>query len=146
VPVDEDSVRGLEGVLGDLVRSQRARARKMAQDLHQRLEPATYPLIVVLGRTGPQRLSSLVKMLELDKSTLSRQVDAAVRAGLVERVPDPDDARARLVALTDEGRARFTEQYEHRLRRWRASLEDWAPGDVRELTRLLRRLVDSYPD
>ena len=83
-------MRGLEAVLGDLVRSQRSRARRLAQDLHPRLEPAVYPLIVVLGRTGPQRLSSLVKALELDKSTLSRQVDSAVRAGLVQRIPDPD--------------------------------------------------------
>jgi DNA-binding MarR family transcriptional regulator len=31
-------------------------------------------------------------------------VDALVRRGYVERVPDPDDRRARLVVLTEEGK------------------------------------------
>ena len=39
----------------------------------------------------------------LDASTLNRQTAAAMRAGLVERIPDPDGGMARKFRITDEG-------------------------------------------
>jgi DNA-binding MarR family transcriptional regulator len=46
----------------------------------------------------------LVKNLKLDKSTLSRTVEALVRLGLVERKPHPTDRRFTILALTAPGK------------------------------------------
>ena len=54
-----------------------------------------------LGRTTVTALSSA---FALDKSTLSRTVDAAVRAGLIDRVVDPANRRQQVISLTDRGR------------------------------------------
>ena len=43
-------------------------------------------------------------MLGLDKTTLMSELDKLERAGLVVRVPDPNDRRVRTPVITDEGR------------------------------------------
>jgi DNA-binding MarR family transcriptional regulator len=137
--VDEAVLR-LEAQMAELWRRSRARIRTLARQVHPQLDPASYPVLAVLVRDGPQRSSALGVVLELDKSTVSRQVDAAVRLGLVERVPDPTDARARLVGLTEEGRARMGSQRAQQLDRWRSSLTAWDVADVEQLTALLQRI------
>ncbi|MFD4676932.1 MarR family winged helix-turn-helix transcriptional regulator [Lentzea sp. NPDC058450] len=44
-------------------------------------------------------------MLGLDKTTLTSELDKLERAGLVMRVPDPNDRRVRTPVITDKGRA-----------------------------------------
>ncbi|NUT35497.1 MAG: MarR family transcriptional regulator [Hamadaea sp.] len=54
---------------------------------------------------GPVGMCGLGEALKVEKSSLSGLVDRAEKRGLVRRLPDPEDRRAVLVALTDEGRA-----------------------------------------
>ena len=142
----DEAIRALEAELTDLMRRQRARARAVAREVHPRLEPANFPLLVVLGRDGAQRLSTLREVLGLDTSTVSRQIDAVERMGLVRRVPDPADARARLVELTEEGRTRLEHQRREHLRRLHEALATWPEDEIRVLTRMLRRLGDGVLD
>jgi len=71
---------------------------------------------------GPKTISGLAERLEVTKQGASQIVDDMERRGYVERRPDPTDARARLLHLTDRGRAtlaaarRFHQLYERRLR------------------------------
>ncbi len=58
----------------------------------------------VLAEQGPQRSQALSAALRLDKSTTTRVVDALVRKGYVERLPDPDDGRAVSLSITASGR------------------------------------------
>ncbi|MCU1620729.1 MAG: MarR family transcriptional regulator [Modestobacter sp.] len=139
----EQAVLGLEAQMAELWRRGRARTRGLARQVHPQLDPGTYPVLALLVRDGPQRLSALGTVLELDKSTVSRQVDAAVRLGLVERVPDPTDARARLIGLTAEGRTRMGSLHTQQIDRWRGSLATWDVADLEQLTGLLRRLGDT---
>ncbi|NUT53383.1 MAG: MarR family transcriptional regulator [Saccharothrix sp.] len=85
-------------------------------------------------------------MLGLDKTTLMSELDKLERAGLVVRVPDPNDRRVRTPVITDEGRelqqkagdaladverafrARFTDQEMAVVRR---ALSDLANGEDR---------------
>jgi DNA-binding MarR family transcriptional regulator len=71
---------------------------------------------------GPTTISGLAERLEITKQGASQIVDDMERRGYVERRPDPSDARARLLQLTDRGRAalsaarRFHHAYERKLR------------------------------
>jgi DNA-binding MarR family transcriptional regulator len=136
-----DEVAELEAAISDTWSWARATARSAAQALDPRLDVTAYPLVSLIGVRGAMRPSELAAVLHLDKSTVSRQIDAAARLGLVERGPDPDDARAVTVQLTDDARARLDELKAARMERWRAALAEWEPGDITELTRLLGQLT-----
>ncbi|MBL0727303.1 MarR family winged helix-turn-helix transcriptional regulator [Piscinibacter sp. HJYY11] len=60
-------------------------------------------LLTELGRSGPLPLSELGTRVMLEKSWVSRAVDAMVERGLVTKEPNPLDARSWLVTLTDDG-------------------------------------------
>jgi len=99
----------------------------------------------LLGRLelGPLNLKQLAEAFRLDASTVNRQVNALLRAGLLEKVPDPSGAVARVLRPTERGldllhrdRALLQEQVGR-------VLQDWPAGDVEELSRLLERLNTS---
>lgn len=49
------------------------------------------------------RPSDIGKMLNVDKSSITRMVDRLLLKGLITRASDPDDRRSCLLALTDKG-------------------------------------------
>jgi len=49
------------------------------------------------------RVTDLAEQAGITKQTAGFLVDQLERAGYVERVPDPDDGRARLVRITERG-------------------------------------------
>lgn len=71
----------------------------------------------------PMTVSELATRLEISKQGAAQIVDDMQRRGYVERHPDPDDGRARLVQLSERGRRalatarRFHHDYERRLAR-----------------------------
>ncbi|MEO1061164.1 MAG: MarR family transcriptional regulator [Actinomycetota bacterium] len=110
------------------------------------LDPTTTDLLLRLSfapRTGV-RGGELGRQLHLDPGYVSRRIDRAAAAGLVERRPDPDDRRAQLVTLTDRGRAaveRFLPRLHHVLDAViAASLSE---AEIDELVRLLDRVESS---
>ncbi len=60
----------------------------------------------IFQRVGPDgtRLTELAESARVTKQTAGFLVDQLERAGYVERVSDPSDARARLVRITARGR------------------------------------------
>ena len=99
-------------------------------------------LSVLLGKVsahGPLRSGDLADRICADPSTVSRQVAALVKGGFLERRADPDDGRASLLVVTDQGRARLAE---HEVRRGLATapvLSGWTLHDRTELLRLVGR-------
>ena len=53
----------------------------------------------------PRRMRAVADHLRCDPSNVTGLIDRIERRGLVERAPDPDDRRVRLLALTERGRA-----------------------------------------
>lgn len=130
----------LERELSVILRRSRSVSIALAREVHEGLEAAEYGLLRVLDDAGELRASDVATAFGLDKSTVSRQLSHVESMGLVERVPDPEDGRARLIRLTDEGRARVHETRERRRTHVRTSLEDWSTQDVSLLADLLGRL------
>lgn len=61
-------------------------------------------LLLEIERLGKTSVTGLASVFELDKSTLSRTVDAACRAGLIDRTVDPLNRRQQVISLTEPGR------------------------------------------
>ncbi|RBL85831.1 MarR family transcriptional regulator, partial [Streptomyces cavourensis] len=60
-----------------------------------RLDRSAYILLSRIEVEGPMSISQLSEAFGLDASTLNRQTAAMLRAGVVERIPDPDGGIAR---------------------------------------------------
>jgi DNA-binding MarR family transcriptional regulator len=88
---------------------------------------------------GPMNLKQLAEAFRLDPSTVNRQVGTLLRAGLVERVPDPDGAVARVVRPTRKGRAALRRDRTLVQGQVARVLEGWKPRDAEQLQHLLER-------
>jgi DNA-binding MarR family transcriptional regulator len=85
-------------------------ARVLARRFDQALKPfgltnGQFSLMMSLNRPEGPRLGDLVPLLGMDRTTLTAALKPLERRGLVRSAPDERDARARRLALTDEGRA-----------------------------------------
>jgi len=70
--------------------------------------PITYrqcDVLLEIENEGDTNISTLSHKLFLDKSTLSRLVEALVEIDYVSRTCDPNDRRCNVLTLTKEGRA-----------------------------------------
>lgn len=146
----DEQVERLEREVGLLVRRSRRVLRTLATQLHPDVDAGSYAVLVAIARSAPLRLVDLAEEFGLDKSTMSRQVSALLRIGLVRRSPDPLDGRAFLLELTDEGRDRLDEVSRARHEDWRTRLGSWSADDIATLadglTRLAATLNPPEPD
>jgi DNA-binding MarR family transcriptional regulator len=107
-----------------------------------------YEVLAALVRSGPpHRLkpSALVDALVLSSGAITNRIDRVERAGLVERLPDPDDRRSTLVALTDSGRQVVDGAVQAHLANEQRLLGALSARERRQLTELLRKLLVSEP-
>jgi DNA-binding MarR family transcriptional regulator len=141
-----DLGRQLNEALDRVIR--RAGLPRVHQRLHAAagvsLDRSSYWLASWLADSESLRLSDLADVLHIDLSTVSRQVQAAERAGLVERRPDSSDGRASRVYLTSAGR--------HALERVRAvqraeilaAIADWSPEEQQIFAELMNRFARRF--
>lgn len=67
------------------------------------LTPTQITILRVLADRGAMRISNVGKSLGVTQATASDAIAALEAKGLIARKPDPQDARARLAALTEQG-------------------------------------------
>jgi DNA-binding MarR family transcriptional regulator len=91
-----------------LLEARRALAGELDADLEERgfpdLRPGHAVLFLTIDRRSGSRLSDLADHVRLTKQGMMLLVDDLESRGYVRRVPDPSDARAKLVRLTARGR------------------------------------------
>lgn len=128
-----------------LLRRSRARGMRMVDQIHPDLEYADYLILIAVheshdpGRAGV-RGSELAETVGVHKSTVSRALSSLARLGLVERVPDPTDGRARLVAVTEGASQAVEAVRDKRHEQLAEALSDWSREDLGSLAGLLQRL------
>ncbi|BCY08162.1 MarR family winged helix-turn-helix transcriptional regulator [Actinoplanes sp. L3-i22] len=134
-----DDYAALEREFAVFVRRARAASQRLSHGVHPGLDASAYGLLVRLRDQGPRRPSDVAEDLGVGKATITRQLKPLEALGLIERLPDPADGRAHLVALTEEGRRRMLQARAARSQRLRARLGAWPREDVHTLATLLAR-------
>src|ERR1700761_4402017 len=108
------------------------------------VEWSAHIVLKCLHSEGPLRSSALAELINSDPSTVSRQVAALVKDGLIERRADPADGRASLLVLTPAAGEVVRQHDASRDRRYAQMLADWSEHDLRAFASLLRRFTDDY--
>lgn len=97
------------GPLGRLARLRTHLSREIDATLAAHgLNSSTFDVLATLRRSGePFRLSpsDLMATMMVTSGTMTNRIDQLEKQGLVERLPNPDDRRGLIVALTPKGRA-----------------------------------------
>ncbi len=133
--------RRLAGAIFGLSKQQATLGHRMSK---AGVDRSTIMLLKTLLLLGPSRSSALAAAVHSDPSTVSRQIAALVRDGLVERRADPEDGRASVLVPTEAG----IEVLEEQRRRLGLALarvvQQWAPEDVDKFLELLDRFVADH--
>ena len=80
------------------------------------LKITQFSLLNVVDRLGPLQPSELARRMEMDLSTLSRNLQPLIAAGWID-MSEGADARSRMVGLTDAGREMVRDGRRH----WKAA-------------------------
>lgn len=113
------------------------------------LESWEFDVLAALRRAGPgHRLSpgQLLKETMVTSGTMTNRVDRLAARGLVARDPHPDDRRAVLVRLTDQGRSAVDQAFAELMAAEQQILADLDPAHRSALTTALRELLAPYRD
>jgi DNA-binding MarR family transcriptional regulator len=133
--------------LGQLLRrTTRARLYSDLTDgLGDALDPSTYPVISGLARFGPLSAAQLAEEIGIDRSVVSRHASRLEAAGLVERNPDPRDARAVLLVLTDAGAQAVAAMRDRLATSFDEYFATWPQEEARQFAGHLRRFAEQGP-
>jgi MarR family transcriptional regulator, organic hydroperoxide resistance regulator len=98
-------------------------------------------LLKLLG-PGPMTMNGLATALECDASNITGIVDRLELRNLIQRNPDREDRRVKMIALTRSGRA-FLRQLEERLSQPPASVSSLSTVDKNTLSRVFRQMIEA---
>ena len=71
-------------------------------DAYPDVTPAMKQVLVFVNREG-SRLTDLAASAGMTKQSMGEHIDGLVELGILERIPDPADGRAKLIRPTAEG-------------------------------------------
>ncbi|MFC7306088.1 MarR family winged helix-turn-helix transcriptional regulator [Streptomyces monticola] len=120
--------------------------RELARTLPAECPAGAAAVLLLVDKYGEMRMSRLAELLAVDMSVTSRHVAHVTDRGWIDRSPDPDDRRSRILRINPAGKAvleelssRYTDALAH-------YLQDWSDDEVQELSTLLGRLRSSFGD
>jgi DNA-binding MarR family transcriptional regulator len=115
------------------------RARDVGDELHPGLSLVAYTLLTQVDVTPGMRAADLAAHFCLDKSTVSRQLEQLISAGLVGRDCEQPGRRGYALTLTTAGRQHL-DAAGHAVRdRLAERLTDWDDSDIDAFAKLVTR-------
>ncbi|MEW2498933.1 MULTISPECIES: MarR family transcriptional regulator [unclassified Amycolatopsis] len=107
------------------------------------LDRPALTVIITLQMAGkPLRVGEIATRMQVVGPHVTRHLNALEKRGLVRRVADPDDQRARLIELTPDGAAAAGRYLQTVLSWFTEAVADWSIEDQRTFGTLLNRFVD----
>jgi len=106
-------------------------------------EPNALRAIFELAWHGPLRPTTLANRLDISAPAVSRLLETLARTGHVIRTPDPHDARATRIELTEHGAQAAATLHQLGDALSRRVLDAWTDAERETFTRLLHRYADA---
>ncbi|KFE33307.1 MarR family winged helix-turn-helix transcriptional regulator [Thioclava atlantica] len=131
-------------LLHDAARLIRRRFEARACDLG--LTTAQWRLLVYLKRKGPLPQARLAELLEIEPISVSRLVDRMEEGAWVERMPDSNDRRIKLVHPSERARAVFEEAREIADEIYDQALAGLSKTEVEHAMSTLRHIIRNLSD
>jgi DNA-binding MarR family transcriptional regulator len=143
---DDAVLDTIETQVAMLMRLGEATRRATELKPHRALDRSAYVILRLLQAAGPLNVSALADRLNLDGSTVTRQVTALEKDGLVQRRPDPRDGRGTVIEPTGAGLTQVDQVRRARREVYDVVLGDWSEGDRAQLAAVLTRLAGTLDD
>jgi DNA-binding MarR family transcriptional regulator len=119
------------------------RSRELGNELHPGLSLVGYTFLSMVGASPALRASDLAERLGLDKSTVSRQLNQLLEAGLVDRVGGRPGRRGDPLSVTAAGRCALEADADRVRARLTGLLADWDEEDIAAFGALMARFNHS---
>ena len=139
----EDFEQSLSWLLAESFRAHLGVMRGAVGDLPH--GPRGFEALCGAAEPTSRNQAELAKHLGLDRTVMVYLVDDLEAAGLVERVPDPNDRRSKLIRATPAGTARLCELRKATAAAEAELLADLSPAESELLRSLLQRIVARGP-
>ena len=137
-----------EGIVGRIQYLEK-RLRRSMEDTFKEFQ-LDYGQWVVLGALrsagAPYRRSAgaLAQVLDLTSGAMTSRLDRMEEAGLVRRLPDPDDRRGVKIEITDKGSGLWEEAVGVQAAKEQLVAGALSPKEKQQLSELLKRLVLAF--
>jgi DNA-binding MarR family transcriptional regulator len=135
----------VEGIVERIQFLQRHLRRAMEETLaDHKLTHGEWAVLGMLRRTGPPHRRTpgqLARQADLSTGAMTNRLDRLEEAGLVTRLPDPDDRRSVQVELTEAGREAWHRSVDVQAQKEQLVVAALSKKERAELNQLLRRLV-----
>ena len=108
------------------------------------LQPGEFDVLATLRRSGAPYMLSPTKLYEaamISSGGMTNRLDRLEHAGLVERRPDPNDRRGKLIALTDAGKRVIDETIGRHVANEQKLLSVLTVAEQEKLNALLKKLI-----
>jgi DNA-binding MarR family transcriptional regulator len=105
------------------------------------LDPALYPVLACLERSGPAAVGTVAAELGVDRSTMSRHALQLEGAGLASRTVAVTDRRLTVITLTPAGRRMAARLRSRLVSRLADQTAGWPPEDALRFAELFERFV-----
>ena len=138
-----EELRAVNTAIGRISRTATGRVanRTRAERSGVELSRPALAIVTSLRSSGPVRLTTLARRVDLEPPLISREVRELCDAGVLSRESDPDDGRVSIIGLTSLG--------EELAIRHRAAVDEmtletfagWSMDDIRTFRGLLERAL-----
>jgi DNA-binding MarR family transcriptional regulator len=108
------------------------------------LQPGEFDVLATLRRSGAPYMLSPTRLYEtamISSGGMTNRLDRLERAGLIERRPDPNDRRGKLIALTPAGRRTIDETIARHVANEKNLLSVLTTAEQEKLNNLLKKLI-----
>jgi DNA-binding MarR family transcriptional regulator len=147
-PVLPDLDYDVEGIVDRISGLSRRLQRMMDETLSAfGLDSGDYKVIGALSQAGPPFRSTpgrLARRMELSSGTMTSRLDRLEAAGMVRRLPDPDDRRSVLVELTEHGSETYQSTVGVQAEKEALVTSALSPREKAQLNSLLRKMMVEF--